>query len=174
MIEILHQIVERACTLSQHLEGRLPSETIQTEPDWIEAKLEQWKKNTAGGDTVKFEKYLNWNGLDITNAKEILSPAEFEARSTLPDWAETLKLALETAASTGMDEYTPDYFDPDLPIPFQEFLVPFIELARHRLKTRLGDSRHLLGPKAQASLERYLLLTLSRLSCQALMTEFKV
>lgn len=174
MIDSLKEIVERACTLTQRLAGRLPSEGSQFEPNQTGARLEQWKKNAAGGHQAKFEEYLNWNGLDISSINEILGPVRLEAGTALPGWAATLGVVLETAAQTRPEEALPRYFDPELPIPFQEILIPFIEVARRKLETRLGESYHLLADQAHASLERYLLLTLSRLSCQALMTDFKV
>jgi type 2 lantibiotic biosynthesis protein LanM len=174
MIDSLKEIAERACTLPQRLAGRHLSEAFQFEPDQTGARLEQWKKNAAGGHQAKFEEYLGWNGLDIASVNEILGPVKFEAGTVLPGWAVTLGAVLETAAQTHLDEAWPRYFDSELPVPFQEILIPFIEVARHKLETRLGERYQLLAEQAHASLERYLLLTLSRLSCQALMTDFKV
>ncbi len=58
------------------------------------------------------------------------------------------------------------------PAAFEELLAPFVEAARRRLRRESGDAFTLLSETAQITLERSLLLLLSRFSLAVFDTEF--
>src|SRR5205807_1390760 len=90
---------------------------------------------------------------------------------TLPAWAHLLAEAI--AAEREMIELH-GCLSPNDPIPFEDVLLPFVEVARRSLNQRTTAQAKLLTDAAHAQLERRLLQDLSKVAGQALHLEFQM
>jgi type 2 lantibiotic biosynthesis protein LanM len=64
--------------------------------------------------------------------------------------------------------------DPAVPIPFEELLLPFLQVARRQLRVQAGSGHSLFSPAAWMTVERALLIRLARLAGETLMLEFSI
>src|SRR5262249_24320199 len=90
----------------------------------------------------------------------------------LPDWIHTLIEVCNLAAAQSSrgpgHEHDWPFLDPEEPLPFEEVVAPFVQLARQRCVAHAGPAYRLLGDPAHRSLERHLLQSLTHYAAQTL------
>lgn len=181
--EELAGIVARASTLWERLGPAFLADDTgedrsQTDRK-VAARLARWREVVARGDEAEFQKRLSWDGLDQEQVRRILGPVRLAPKQPLPDWAQSLAEAVEAfLAASGDEQQLADearrLLDPDEPLPFEECHLPLVGYARQRLLARRPAGWALLSTKAQAALERALLLRLANQAAQVLNLEFSV
>ncbi|MUG97843.1 type 2 lantipeptide synthetase LanM [Scytonema sp. UIC 10036] len=172
------QIVEKASTLAERLSNQLTFHESQANDTQIETRLEKWCQVVAKGDRQKFEKRLGWDGLNINSVRRVLSNVCLINEQYLPDWAETLWEGME-AAFAFLDSDQSNLKQhcclvPQKPLPFEEALLPFVDVAKKKLLARIGSNYQLLSAEAQSQLERKLLERLVTLCAYPLELEFSI
>ncbi|MCW5315514.1 type 2 lantipeptide synthetase LanM [Nostoc sp. KVJ3] len=173
----LISIVEKASTLSERLGREFIHNKLETEQSLIDARLEKWCQIAAKGNQEKFAKRLSWDNLDTDAVRFALGSVSLVDKQALPSWTDTLKKAMELAACSServFYEELQQYLDSDKPLPFEEVLLPFIEVAMHKLSERAGSSYELLSDKARIQLGQSLLKKLTDLFAQSLDLEFSI
>jgi type 2 lantibiotic biosynthesis protein LanM len=173
----LISIVEKASTLSERLGREFIHNKLETEQSLIDARLEKWCQIAAKGNQEKFAKRLSWDNLDIDAVGFALGSVSLVDKQALPSWTDTLKKAMELAACSServFSEELQQYLDSEKPLPCEEVLLPFIEVAMHKLSERAGSSYELLSDKACIQLGQSLLKQLTDLFAQSLDLEFSI
>ncbi len=149
-------------TLDERLAaGRLPQ--ARPVPPAAANPIEPWIRAVAGGDHGAFRRRLCWDGLEEPEVVALLSrPVPFP-KGSLPPWTETLAAALERSAEVlealHVKRPLPELarFAPAQMPRFAELWVPFVRLARERLRASAGRTLDLLAPDAVVDLESALL-----------------
>ncbi|MHC5855462.1 type 2 lanthipeptide synthetase LanM family protein [Nostoc sp.] len=175
--ENLISIVERASTFSERLSKDFIPNKLETEQHLIDARLEKWCQVAAKGNQEKFAKRLSWDNLDIDEIRFALGSVSLADKQALPHWTNTLKKAMELAASASdrlVSEKLQQYLDSEKPLPFEEVLLPFIEVAIEQLIERAGSSYQVLSENACIQLCQSLLKQLTDLFAQSLDLEFSI
>jgi type 2 lantibiotic biosynthesis protein LanM len=181
-------IVANARSLSECFNKR---DTTQINPQLeSDHRLERWCQVAAQGDWKKFQKRLQWDGLDIDTACSILNSVPIAKEQELLDWTETLKDIIQTASEWKLETKQLQSMLTDDPlliatdsnnlIPFEDLLLPLIHVARQKLLVclklpALSPSNlllELLLPEAYLKLERSLLISLTNLWDKTLEEEF--
>jgi hypothetical protein len=127
----LVELVERASTLAERLGPAFQPKAAADNERRIKTRLEQWRQVCAYGDQDKFERRLAWDDLDIDRVSPFLGAVRWVSEQPLPAWTETLQAALRQAqAAAPPAETRPRYLEPEIPLPFEELLVSFVEVAR--------------------------------------------
>jgi lantibiotic modifying enzyme len=175
----LIKIVERASTITERLGSGFLPDKAQANERRINYLLKRWCQAVAQGNEEKFTKRLTWDGLDINTVRRGLGTVCLAAHQPLPTWVETLKLVMQAAAVSLElleigDSGAHRYLNPEEPIAFQEFCLPFIKVAQQKLIVKAGSSYSLLTEVAHARLERHLLWRLSYICSQTLKLEFSI
>lgn len=170
----LRDIVERASSFTERLNGGFEHGELVVDNDRIEALLTHWRELIAPGDPNTFERRLAWDGLDEAAARRSLARPRLVAGEPLPPWSMTLRDAVNAfEASSDDSQKTDRSLDPHDPVPFEEVVLPFVVVARHKL---LGDGGRASGISLAAltMLERALLRQLAELFRLPLYFEFAV
>jgi len=178
--EELIEIICKASTIPERLgDGFLFSEE-QENNDIVNSRLEQWCQVAAQGNWDKFEKRLAWDSLNLSKVRGILGSVCLINEKHLPTWVETLKEGMKATALFNLesipkgDSGENNFFDTQLPIPFKEVFLPFIDVAIQKLTTQTSSSYQLLSEAAHTSLVCSLLLRLNYLCAPAMELEFSV
>ncbi|MEH1992173.1 type 2 lanthipeptide synthetase LanM family protein [Nostoc sp.] len=174
----LIRIVERSSTISERLSAGFTPNEPQTNYTLIGARLEKWCQVVAGKNKQKFEKRLAWDDLDVDTVSCALGSVCLADEQLLPSWAKTFTEAMQIAASLEISEKGASlkhcYLNSKRPFPFEEVLVPFVEVARKRLVTQANSNYQLLSQTARSQLESRLLEQLTGLAAFALELEFSI
>lgn len=148
-------IVEKASTIPERLGAGFSNENESpADKHLINSRLEKWCQVVAKGNQQKFEKRLVWDGLDISTVRRALGRVRLVDEQYLPSWVETLREAMQVAASVFQetsnesDSAQRQYLDPAKPLPFEEVLLPFVDVARKKLIEHAGSSYQLLSAAA--------------------------
>ncbi|OUL34032.1 LanM family lanthionine synthetase [Nostoc sp. 106C] len=181
----LIEIFINASSLSERLSNKFfQVNTTQLNQEQISDRLSHWCQVVAQGNWEKFQKRLQWDGLDMDAVCPVLGDLPGLDNQALPIWVETLREMIQTASEfTFQDKVTDPSkipIDPKNPLPFEDVLLPALLVARQKLLTRLGyplfSSNHLLlellCEEAYLSLERSLLQRLTDLCSKTLEFEF--
>lgn len=146
----------------------------------INRRLQHWCDVVAQGNWQTLHRRLQWDDRDLDTVRPYVGTVTLTPHQPVPEWAETLRHIMQTAArfATETDISLPT--DPANPIPFEDLLCPAITVARQQLLLRLGASQltedHLpctvLTHAAYRSLERGLLRRLALLCTQTVDCEF--
>jgi type 2 lantibiotic biosynthesis protein LanM len=178
----LLQIVAQASSLSDYLNnGLFKFGTAQVNEQEIgDAKLTHWCQVVAQGNWEKFQKRLQWDGLDIDAANQIIKNLDLADNQPLPNWAETLREIIQTASTFSFQDESKISVDPENPLLFEDVLLPALSVARQKLLICLDSASFspdylplkLLSEAAYSSLERNLLKRLVNLCGKTLEFEF--
>ncbi|MBD0347497.1 MAG: DUF4135 domain-containing protein, partial [Coleofasciculus sp. Co-bin14] len=172
----LISIVERASTISERLGPKFTFDD-QTDQALINQRLKKWCEAVTKGNQQKFEKRLAWDNLTIQKICGALGTVRLVDDRRLPDWAETLAEVLQAASPEILEEshlHRYPYLDAEKPLPFEEVLIPFVEVAKKRLSSQASADYQQLSKSAQTQLERSLLEKLAGLCAFALELEFSI
>jgi lantibiotic modifying enzyme len=167
----LINIVERASTFRERL-NNASSNNIPDQKS-LDDRLEKWCQIAAKGNRERFQKYLNWQDLDFNTVSQNFETRCLTNENVLPPWTETFKEVLQ-AASFPLDSSDTKILDPEKPQPFEEILIPFIKVARKKLRDRVSFSYKLLSEEACLALEHSLLQRLAHLCALTLDLEFSI
>jgi type 2 lantibiotic biosynthesis protein LanM len=173
----LAELVDRARSIYERLDqGRAHATDEPGEPAADEV-LERWCRIAARGDWPTFEKRLQWDGLDLRQARSILRSTD--PSPEVPAWSETLNAMLAEVAAyaaqrADISGTTAGYrfLKHDHPLPFEDILVPFVSHASRQVASRAGSDYDLFAGEAHAAVERALLRSLADLFSRTLMAEF--
>lgn len=170
----LRDIVERASSIAERLNGGFDRGELAGDDEQVEALLAHWRQLIAPGDPLAFERRLAWDGLDEAAVRRALARPRLAVGEPLPPWSLTLRDAVH-ALEAPFDHWqkADRALDPQDPVPFEEVMLPFVALARRKL---LGDSDQAAGISLDAltTLERALLRQLAELFRLPLYQEFAV
>jgi type 2 lantibiotic biosynthesis protein LanM len=152
----------------------------------INPYLEKWCQVVAQGDWEVFRKRLQWDGIEIDAEHSSLNSVPGTQTHPLPEWAATLKEIIATASLWKLAPGKPPSIANRLfplctksehPLPFEDVLLPLIDVARQKLLAEVDASDRnllleLLLPEAYLELERSLLLSLVNFCDKTLEEEF--
>lgn len=174
----LIKIVEKASSLSERLGNKFTINEHRAEKQLIDSRLDKWCQVVAKGNQQKFVKRLAWDGLDLDTVRCALGSVNLAEQQDLPSWVETLKEGMQAAALSVLqisdNQKHRLYIDSEKPLPFEDILVPFVDLARKKLIECADTNCHLISEKAYAQLERSLLVQLAGLCVSPLELEFSI
>jgi type 2 lantibiotic biosynthesis protein LanM len=174
------KIIEKSYSITERLSNSFISNELHKEDFTTNYYLEKWCQVVAQGDWKKFTKRLAWDGLEIQEVRHILENVCIADFQSLPNWAETLKLAMQAAVEIPLESLAIHKSGKQVclnskdPIPFEEFCLPFIHVAQEKLLNLLGSSYSLLTEIAHANIERHLLWRLSNICSRTLQFEFDI
>ncbi len=160
--DALAQIVARSKFLHERLASARASQHDVIDDDL----LSRWQ-DTLG--PVGLKRRIKWDRIDADAARRLLR-SDGRRTPSGEHWIIVLKAALAQTHSTAPRRY----FDRTSPVAFEELLVPFVEAARAELQREARDAFEVLSNAAQITLERSLLLFLSRLSFATFVSEFSL
>jgi type 2 lantibiotic biosynthesis protein LanM len=175
----LIKIVEKASIFSERLGKEFVFNESQTDRDLMSSRLEKWCQVAAKGDRQKFERRLAWQGLDIEMARRALGRVSLVNKGDLPSWVETLREGMQASISifseiSDRERPSRQYLDSEKPLPFEEILLSFVDVAKKKLRDRVGSKYQLLSTVACTQLERSLLQQLTGLCASPLELEFSI
>lgn len=176
----LIKIVEQASTISERLGNEFILNQSPANDDVLNSRIENWCQVVAQGNQQQFEKRLAWDGLDLSTIRRVLSSVRLADEEHLPAWVEILKAALQATTLVSLETLQKDlceencFLNSQEPLPFEEVFLPFVYVARQKLRHQAGSNYCLLSEKAHATLERYLLQSLTYLCSQAMGVKFQI
>jgi len=133
----LINIVEQANTIAERLEDVFILNQTPGNDNIANSRIANWYQLLAEGNQEKFEKRLAWDGLNLSTIRRVLGSVRLVDDKNLPAWVETFKAALE-ATDLGTLEGKKSYcLNHEKPLPFEEIFLPFIYVARQKLKLKL-------------------------------------
>src|SRR5580658_3090506 len=138
--ESIWEIVEQSAFLEERLSGGFLPETRAEDSEEAENSQEMdkrmaaWRKNCAKGDETVFSKRLQWDGLNVDRARGLVGRVR-RVNSELPPWARVLGPMIESSREP-WDDLKNDLASirGEQPVAFEEFLYPFLWLARENLR----------------------------------------
>ena len=169
----LAALAARASTLDERLAGHVVADPAESDDVRTATRLDHWRLAAADGDDQAFLRRLEWDGLSVAEVRPLLGTVRWPAGVPLPPWVDIVRDAANVASSAPEDVSDP-VIDRDRPRPFEQVVLPFVDVARSRLGRRGTDMAGLLEPAARTQLERDLLQRLAHLSGPALHLEFSV
>src|SRR5437016_3082498 len=89
--EDLEQIVARASTLFERLDGGLEPCGRPEDEETVSTRLAEWRRMAAQDDPELFARRLAWDGLDEAAARRALAPVRVQRSCRLPPWAGMLE-----------------------------------------------------------------------------------
>lgn len=131
--------------------------------------LDLWAERSARGDATAFARRLSWDGLDPGALRRVLSPGRLRP-GPLPSWISTFQEVSGLASRGAARPEEALWLEPGEPLPFEELLVPWIEVARRR--RHAADDAEELSPEAWRDLERWLAVRLAGFAAEALGAAF--
>lgn len=147
----------------------------------VDRRCERWCQIVAyENDPEILQQRLQWEGLDLDDIRPRLGTVRLAPEQRLPAWVETLRYIIQAAAKFDIKSETCWPIDADKPIPFEDILLPAIQVARQNLVNQLGMAEFtleslplsVLTQAAYTDLERSLLQRLAQLSTKTLDFEF--
>lgn len=170
----LKEIIERASTFSERLNGGFEHAASEVDDARIDALVLHWQELVAPGDEAAFRRRLAWDGLDVAALRRGLARPCLVADAPLPEWAVTLQNVVTVYEFLPHDGENADRaISHEDPVAFEDVLVPFVALARFRL---LGDDGQFEGisEASLVTLERALLRHLAELFRHPLYQQFNL
>jgi hypothetical protein len=166
---------DQTSTLSER-QNRERNTNAQLSNHALQTRLQRLYTNLGSPDDDTKQRFLARYQLDEQQLASRLSSQEINDTWTRPDWIKQLEQVLSEYAVTQGEETGSSYSDRSLSsdesIPFEELLLPFIRFARHQLSQSAQMPCSLITDEVQATLERWLLSSLSRWASSVLLKEF--
>ena len=131
--------------------------------------LAVWRGIFGADDPHLLDRRLRWDGLEESRIAELISAPQ-EPPLPIAPWAVLLENACQ-ACDAPVHELDRAQ-DASNPLPFEEVLLPFVHVARRRLRRAVPGIDQMLLPPARASSERALLRELAAAADQTLFAEF--
>ncbi len=172
----LLKIANNASFLSERIENNLNAQNNilrKSERDLVDRQIINWCKLVGGKE--KLEKFLHWYGLNLDSVRPLIKTA-YLTESSLPSWIETFKALVQSSKNIliELQEKKDLPIDSEHSLPFEEFYVPFILVARNKLNAQLPSNclSRVFSKEAYQALERSLLQQLVNLGTETLLLEF--
>lgn len=141
--------------------------------DLVDKHINNWCQLVGGKEIL--ENYLHWYGLDLDSVRPFIKTAYFKT-SSLPSWIETFKVLVQSSKNIliELQEKKDLPIDSEHSLPFEDFYIGFILVARNKLNTRLPSNclSRVFTDEAYQALERSLLRQLVNLGTETLLLEF--
>ena len=156
-------------------------ETPQVNEDQVSNdRLNHWCQTIIQGNWEKFQKRLQWDGLDINTLRLTIGTISLAESQNLPTWTNTLKEIIQTASDFTLEKESKISTAPENPLPFEDIMLPTLCVARQKLLSFLGLVSlspdylplALLSEPVYLSLEHNLLQRLTKLCEKTLYFEF--
>jgi type 2 lantibiotic biosynthesis protein LanM len=145
----------------------------KSEQELIDRQIVNWSKLVGGKE--KLEKFLLWYGLDLESVRPFIKTT-YVTESSLPSWLETFKALVQSSKDIliKLQEYKYLPIDSEHPLPFEDFYVPFILVARNKLNSQLPSNclSRIFTDEAYKAIEINLLQQLVNLGTETLLLEF--
>ena len=151
--------MEQSAFLEERLGGDFLPETRAQDSEEIDKRMSAWRKNCARGDEKVFAKRLEWDGMDVGRARGLVGDVR-RVNPELPSWAQLLGRMIESSQQPGDETLRKNDLASirgEKPVAFEEFLYPFLRLARETLQKGSGAAYSLLAEAAHRRWERSLL-----------------
>lgn len=148
----------------------------QPELPKIKSRLKEWRNAACEGNEARFLERLALDGLDATAAASLLGRINVPSNFQLPEWCNILNAVLETTPRLRDAAVSSDaarhflYLRPPDPLPFEELLLPFVDVA-HALLAEGGASN--LPTAVLNTFARDLLRRLTEIAARVLVVEFR-
>ena len=133
-------IAEESSTLTERLKTTLILNQQPSSNEIINSRIANWCQLVTEGNQEKFEKRLDWDSLDLNTIRGVLGSVRLVDKQNLPVWAETFKAALEATDLGTLEGKKNHCLNHEKPLPFEEIFLPFIYVARQKLKAEAGSS----------------------------------
>jgi len=175
----INDIVAKASSFRERIERMGTFESSPTLEKRIESRMKEWIEVVAEGDRELFERRLSFDELDSGKVGVLLGARGVPPSDELPPWSWIFNEVLRKMPALRRVVLGPNvnekfgFLNADRPIPFEELLLPFIEVAREKVMDATSGAYSRLAGKARASLERALLQKLSWMSSRVLVVEFR-
>ena len=166
----LIEIVQQASTIAERLSPKFVVDRTANSEE-MTRRWKRWNQIVSQGDPAQFAKRLAWDNLHPERVKQVLGKVKLAQSEPLPQWAKTLKAALENAAGNA-NIRTPEESERE-PIPFEPLFLPFVAVAQERLMQVAGSSCDRLNTDCYKTLKLNLLVKLAGLCGRTLELEFK-
>ncbi len=146
------------------------------EPQKIEARLKEWRNAACENDEALFLERLARDGLDATSVRGLLGGIKVPPDFQMPEWCNVLNRVLEATPRLRDAAVSSDrtkhflYLKPREPLPFEELLLPFIEVAQSLLAEGRVSS---LPTDVLKTFARELLQRLTEIAARVLAVEFR-
>jgi type 2 lantibiotic biosynthesis protein LanM len=164
--EDLRAIVAKASSIDERVAaGCAP--VVEGDDGEREARWAEWREVLVKGDAEQFARRLAWDGLDEETVRPRLGAVR-PPGAPLPRWAAIVAAAVDGPPAPVRGG------DPAAPLPFEELLTSFVDLAARELRARCPTAVERLAAAAHARLERSLLRALAENAAQALHLEFSI
>ena len=157
----LLKIANKASFLSERINNNLnPQNNIlgKSDRDLVGQQISNWCKLVGGKE--KLEKSLHWYGLNLDSVRPFMK-TDYLTKSSLPSWIETFQALVQSSKNIliELQEKQDLPIDSEHSLPFEDFYVPFILVARNKLNTKLPSNclSRVLSNEAYQALERSLL-----------------
>ena len=175
----LKEIAIKASTLFEKLDGEIvvPKHGAKTVTN--EKLLKTWCDVAVQGDWDKFEQRLSLDQYELKQVQSVLDTTEWTYMQDLPIWIQTFKKFITAIETTGLkfkknkrDDQDTSHEGP--PEAFEDILIPFLQVAIKKLRTKANKNCEILSKKAFTIIERDLLKKLSHLCARPLLLKFSV
>jgi type 2 lantibiotic biosynthesis protein LanM len=169
--EEMRRIVEGSSTFQERLDEAFEPDPTQVDSVKDAERWEKWRAIVAGGDDANLLfKRLEWDNIDPEAARSLLGSVRMTGDRPLPEWTARLGDVIDAAEREAFGPCP--FLSSAAPIPFQEIIVPFVDVAAERLALQAGQAMSQVSEKACISLKRSLLLRLALVCFSALELEF--
>ncbi|MEL6928503.1 MAG: type 2 lanthipeptide synthetase LanM family protein [Cyanobacteria bacterium J06600_6] len=171
----LLEIVAKASNLKERIASDRPNDKIDLSNS--EARRQQWAKVVGKGDLAKFERRLQWSGIDPERLLPLLGDrladdsSQAETPREIPSWAVTLERVIEIAPTVNRSQ-AEQFFVLSQPFPFEDFYLPFLEVAQAKLLATHDELWQKLSRQAQTDMWQGLLSRLANIGAATLIREF--
>ncbi|MGD9107706.1 MAG: type 2 lanthipeptide synthetase LanM family protein [Gammaproteobacteria bacterium] len=152
--------------------------TKQTHDDLSKNRFfQQWQKTVANNDPDTLIKRFSWDGFSLKQVNAALTTATSQTyNDNIHPWMKLLQNGVQIAElfATENTKYKYPWIKKKSPLPFEDILLPFVQIASDRLYKEAPEQMKLLHKRAAHKLIRSLLNKLCFISVFALHKEFLV
>ncbi|MGJ5675412.1 MAG: type 2 lanthipeptide synthetase LanM family protein [Nostochopsis sp.] len=172
------KISQSASTLAEKLSNQCLPNQIPEKEVIINSRIEQWCQIASEQNWEKFKKRIGWDNLNLSTVRCALVSVSTNDEQKLPSWTQALNECLKAVSKLNTSEEVNSvnsrFLNSQQSLPFEEVLLPFIDVAHNRLSTQTSSNYQLLSDVAHASLERSLLRWLIHICLPSMELEFSV
>jgi type 2 lantibiotic biosynthesis protein LanM len=169
------KIANEASFLSERISNSNAQNNFLTKSDHnsVEQQIINWSKLVGGKE--KLENFLHWYGLDLESVRPFIKTS-YVTESSLPSWLETFRELVQSSKDILINIQANKCLpiDSENPLPFEDFYIPFLLVARNKLNSQLPSNclSRIFADKAYQAIETNLLQQLVNLGTETLLLEF--
>lgn len=174
----LTEIIERSSSMEERMNSGFFTAQGAISGVLFDSRLQTWCRTAAHANRALFLQRLACDSLTGEQLKNALGPVRLTDRNFRPEWAvvlqEAINLSLEAGERSANKPAETECINTAEPVPFEDILIPFIGVARRRLKSLSGQAYGQLSREAHSVLERSLLQKLAYFAGRTLFLEFSL